>query len=95
MAKLYFRFAVMNAGKSTQLLQIAYDYEHNNNKKILCLKPGVDTKQEDTVTSRLEDGLISRKCDFLIRAQGLPPKSATSPMHFFLPHQKTEMPQQF
>ncbi len=66
MAKLYFRFAVMNAGKSTQLLQIAYDYEHNNGKKILCLKPRVDTKQEDSISSRLEDGLISRKCDFLI-----------------------------
>lgn len=67
MAKLYFRFAVMNAGKSTQLLQIAYDYEQNNNKKILCLKPSVDTKQEDSISSRLEDGLISRKCDFLIK----------------------------
>ncbi|MCK5129377.1 MAG: thymidine kinase [Clostridiales bacterium] len=66
MAKLYFRFAVMNAGKSTQLLQIAYDYEHNNKKKILCLKPGVDTKQESSITSRLEDGVISRECDFLI-----------------------------
>jgi thymidine kinase len=69
MAKLYFRFAVMNAGKSTQLLQIAYDYEHNNGKKILCLKPSVDTKQEDYISSRLEDGLISRKCDFLIKPE--------------------------
>ncbi len=69
MAKLYFRFAVMNAGKSTQLLQIAYDYEHHNKRKILCLKPGVDTKQEDSISSRLEDGLISRKCDFLIHPQ--------------------------
>ena len=67
MAKLYFRFAVMNAGKSTQLLQIAYDYEHHNKRKILCLKPCVDTKQEDSISSRLEDGLISRKCDFLIQ----------------------------
>ena len=69
MAKLYFRFAVMNAGKSTQLLQIAYDYEHHNKRKILCLKPCVDTKQEDSISSRLEDGLISRKCDFLIRPE--------------------------
>lgn len=69
MAKLYFRFAVMNAGKSTQLLQIAYDYEHHNDKKILCLKPSVDTKKEDCITSRLEDGMISRKCDFLIQRE--------------------------
>ena len=27
MAKLYFRFAAMNAGKSTSLLQVAYNYE--------------------------------------------------------------------
>lgn len=69
MAKLYYRFAVMNAGKSTQLLQIAFDYEHNNGKKILCLKPGVDTKQEESISSRLEDGIISRKCDFLIHSE--------------------------
>lgn len=66
MAKLYFRYAVMNAGKSTQLLQIAYDYEKNNKKKILCLKPGVDTKEGDCIVSRLENGEIKRKCDFLI-----------------------------
>jgi thymidine kinase len=27
MAKLYFRFAAMNAGKSTSLLQVAHNYE--------------------------------------------------------------------
>lgn len=66
MAKLYFRYAVMNAGKSTQLLQIAYDYEKNNGRRILCLKPGVDTKEGDYIVSRLENGEIKRKCDFLI-----------------------------
>lgn len=66
MAKLYYRYAVMGAGKSTQLLQIAYDYEKNNQRKILCLKPKTDTKSEDYVISRLEDGIVRRKCDFLI-----------------------------
>ncbi len=66
MAKLYYRYAVMGAGKSTQLLQIAYDYEKNNKKKILCLKPKTDTKAEDYIISRLEDGIIRRKCDFLV-----------------------------
>lgn len=66
MSKLYYRYAVMGAGKSTQLLQIAYDYERNNNKKILCLKPRLDTKAKDYIISRLEDGTIKRKCDFLI-----------------------------
>ncbi|MCX7772361.1 MAG: thymidine kinase [Clostridia bacterium] len=65
MAKLYFRYAVMNAGKSTQLLQIAYDYERYNNRKILCLKPHTDTKEGEFIISRLENGEIKRKCDFL------------------------------
>ena len=56
----------MGAGKSTQLLQIAYDYEKNNKRKILCLKPRVDTKAQDYIISRLEDGIIRRKCDFLV-----------------------------
>ena len=64
MAKLFFRYAVMNAGKSTQLLQIAHDYERNE-RKILCIKPKVDTKKEDYIISRLEDGMIKRKADFL------------------------------
>jgi len=69
MAKLYYRYAVMGAGKSTQLLQIAYDYEKNNKRKILCLKPKTDTKAHDYVVSRLEDGIIKRKCDFLVEPQ--------------------------
>ena len=66
MAKLYFRYAVMNAGKSTQLLQIAYDYERHNNRSVLCLKPNTDTKEGEYIISRLENGEIKRKCDFLI-----------------------------
>ncbi len=69
MAKLYFRYAVMNAGKSTQLLQIAYDYEHYNHRKVLCLKPHSDTKEGDVIVSRLEGGEIRRTCDFLIQSQ--------------------------
>ncbi len=56
MAKLYFRYAVMNAGKSTQLLQIAYDYEKNNGKRALVIKPSNDTKEGWYVISRLENG---------------------------------------
>jgi len=70
LAKLYYRYAVMNAGKSTQLLQIAYDYEQSNGRSILCLKPGVDLKAGDYIISRLEDGDIRRKCDFLIDVNG-------------------------
>lgn len=70
MAKLYFRYAVMNAGKSTQLLQIAYDYEKNNGKRALVIKPGNDTKEGWYVISRLENGQIKRKSDFLIDVNG-------------------------
>ena len=69
MAKLFLRYAVMNAGKSTQLLQIAYDYEKNNSKRVLCLKPQVDTKADIHIISRLENGVIKRKADFLVQPQ--------------------------
>ncbi|MBN2851604.1 MAG: thymidine kinase [Clostridia bacterium] len=69
MAKLYFRYAVMNAGKSTQLLQIAHDYEINNNEKILVLKPEVDTKADNFIVTRIGYDALRRKCDFLIKKQ--------------------------
>jgi thymidine kinase len=65
MAKLFLRYAVMNAGKSTQLLQIAHDYEHHNGRRVLCLKPHVDTKASKFIVSRLENGEIRREADFL------------------------------
>ncbi len=67
MAKLYFRYAVMNAGKTIQLLQIANDYEVQNNLRIAVIKPEIDTKEDDCVISRVLDGLLKRKCDFLIK----------------------------
>lgn len=68
MASLYFRYGVMNSGKSTQLLQIAHDYEVNNHLKVLVLKPSVDTKENDFVVTRMGNGEIKRKCDFLINS---------------------------
>lgn len=67
MAKLYYRYAVMNAGKSTQLLQIAHDYERNNGEKILALKPANDTKADDCIIARIGKDMLKRKCDFLIK----------------------------
>jgi len=69
MAKLFFRYAVMNAGKSTQLLQIAYDYERNNDRNVLCLKPQIDTKANKYIISRLENGVIRREADFLTQPE--------------------------
>lgn len=43
MAKLYFRYSAMNAGKTTQLLQVKYNYEERG-QKVLLLKPAIDNR---------------------------------------------------
>jgi len=62
MAKLYFRFGAMNCGKSSALMQVAYNYEENG-KKVIVLKSIVDTKGNDTLVSRIG---LKRKVDVLI-----------------------------
>ena len=64
-AKLYFRYGAMNCGKSAQLLQVAYNYDERG-MKIILIKPKIDTKGEDEITSRTG---ISRKVDYLIDRQ--------------------------
>ncbi|QAY58800.1 thymidine kinase [Microbacterium protaetiae] len=63
MAKLYFRYGAMNSGKSTALLQAAYNYEERG-QHVLLAKPVIDTKDADRISSRLG---VSRPVDFLIR----------------------------
>jgi thymidine kinase len=60
-SKLYFRHGAMNSGKSTALLQVAFNYEERG-QKVLLTKPAVDTKGDSKVVSRL--GMV-RKVDFL------------------------------
>lgn len=62
MAKLYFRYGAMNSGKSTGLLQVAFNYEERG-QRVLLAKPDVDTKGDDQIVSRLGMG---RTVDFLI-----------------------------
>ncbi|MDY6055995.1 thymidine kinase [Micrococcus sp.] len=62
MAKLYFRYGAMNSGKSTGLLQAAFNYEERG-QRVLLAKPQVDTKGEADVVSRLG---VTRPVDFLI-----------------------------
>ena len=62
MAKFHFRYGAMNAGKSTILLQTAYNYEEKG-KKVVILKPSVDTKGDEKIVSRIG---IERKVDYLI-----------------------------
>ena len=52
MAKLYFRYGAMNSGKTTALMQVAYNYKERG-MRVLILKPAVDTKGQDSIVSRL------------------------------------------
>jgi thymidine kinase len=61
-AKLYFRFGAMNSGKSTALLQAAFNYEERG-QHVLLAKPSVDTKGETLILSRLG---VTREVDFVI-----------------------------
>src|SRR3546814_512796 len=63
MAKLYFRYGAMNSGKSTGLLQAAYNYEERG-QQVLLAKPAIDTKAAEQIESRLG---VARHADFLIR----------------------------
>lgn len=49
MAKLYFRYGAMNSGKSTDLIQVAYNYQERDQYAII-LKPATDTKDEKIVS---------------------------------------------
>lgn len=64
MAKLYFRYGAMNSGKSTALLQAAFNYEERG-QHVLLAKPEIDTKGADQISSRLG---VERQVDFLIAA---------------------------
>jgi len=53
MAQLYFRYSTMNAGKSTEILKIAHNYEEQN-KHALLFTPAIDDRYgEGKITSRM------------------------------------------
>ena len=53
MAKLYFRYSAMNAGKTTQLIQVKHNYEERG-QKVLVIKPSIDTRESElTLRSRI------------------------------------------
>jgi len=60
-AQLYFRYSTMNAGKSTEILKIAHNYNEQN-KKVLLLTPAIDTRYGiGKITSRMgfqQDAII-------------------------------------
>jgi len=62
MSKLYFRYGAMNSGKSTHLMQVAYNYEERG-MKVIIVKPKIDSKGGNTLKSRLG---VNRQVDLLI-----------------------------
>jgi thymidine kinase len=53
MAQLYFRYSTMNAGKSTEILKIAHNYEEQN-KHVLLFTPAIDDRfGRGRITSRM------------------------------------------
>lgn len=62
MSKLYFFYGAMNSGKTTRILQCAYNYEEQGMNPII-MKPKIDTKGSNHIVSRIGS---KRKVDFLI-----------------------------
>ncbi|MEN8153177.1 MAG: thymidine kinase [Acidobacteriota bacterium] len=64
MAQLYFRYSTMNAGKSTEVLKIAHNYEEQN-KKVILFTPAIDDRYgKGKITSRMgfqRDALVITK----------------------------------
>ena len=53
MAQLYYRYSTMNAGKSIELIKVAYNYEERG-KRVLVLVPSVDDRYgKGVVCSRI------------------------------------------
>ncbi len=53
MAQLYYRYSTMNAGKSIELIKVAYNYEERG-KHVLVLSPSVDDRYGvGRITSRI------------------------------------------
>ncbi|MEG1304991.1 MAG: thymidine kinase, partial [Oscillospiraceae bacterium] len=61
MAKLYFRYGAMNSGKTTSLIQVAFNYEERG-MHVLLIKPKIDTKGDNMLVCRIG---VKRKVDFL------------------------------
>lgn len=101
MSKLYFRYGAMNCGKSTNLLQVAYNYEERG-MKVIIIKPKTDTKGGGKVISRLG---VTREADMLLEGSanvyqevekwimlnGAPDCILADEVQFFKKHQIDEM----
>lgn len=62
MSKLYFRYGAMNCGKTTNLLQVAHNYEEKG-LNVIVIKSSIDKKGDNNIVSRLG---VERKVDILL-----------------------------
>ena len=101
MAKLYFRYGAMNSGKTTALLQVAFNYKERG-MRVLIFKASVDTKGGDHIISRLGvsckvDQLVTPEMDLLalVRADseihGKPACVLCDESQFFTPAQAEQL----
>lgn len=65
MSKLYFRYGAMNSGKSTHIMQVAYNYEERG-MKVMLVKPYKDKKGGEKLVSRLG---VERNVNLLINSE--------------------------
>lgn len=65
MAKLYFNYGAMSAGKTIEVIETAYKY-NSRGMKALLIKPSIDTKGNDSVTSRIG---ISKEVDIVLKPE--------------------------
>ena len=63
MAKLHFKYATMNSGKSIDLIRTVYNYEENG-FQVLVMKPEIDTKAGNNIQTRIG---LERNVDILIK----------------------------
>ena len=101
MAKLYFRYGAMNSGKTTALLQVAFNYKERG-MRVLILKASIDTKGGDHIVSRLGvsckvDKLVTPEMNILdevradTQAHGKPACVLCDESQFFTPAQAEQL----
>ena len=85
MAKLYFYYSTMNAGKSTTLLQSSFNYRERGMDTLLLTAAFDDRYSQGTVTSRIglaQDAELFKEGDDLFARIGA--RHANSPIHCVL-----------
>ena len=65
MAKLYFNYGAMSAGKTIDVITTAYKY-NSRGMRALLIKPSTDTKGNNKVTSRIG---MEKEVDILLKPE--------------------------